>query len=89
MSSILKRLRETADMRELGYTRRDRYRNEKWLAQHPDAAKRYFARAPERVKSEHKEHVQKRSELALQQLSGGVTLRSFAKAMKVFIQGKV
>lgn len=89
MSSVYKRLREVAEMRELGHVRRDRHRYNKWLAQDPARAKRFFRRQHESVKPEHKEATRKRSDLALQQLSGGVTLRSFSKALKVFIQGKV
>lgn len=88
MSSVAKRLREVAEMRELKIEDRANYRYQKWLAQDPDRAERYFKRQQKLVKPEHREETRKRSELALQQLSGGVTLRSFAKALKVFIQGR-
>ncbi|GMV17968.1 MAG: hypothetical protein AMXMBFR56_61920 [Polyangiaceae bacterium] len=89
MSSVAKRLREVAEMRELKIEDRSQYRYQKWLAQDPDRAERYFKSREKQARPEHREETRKRSELALQQLSGGVTLCSFAKALKVFIQGKV
>lgn len=89
MSSVAKRLREVAEMRELKIEDRSQYRYQKWLAQDADRARRYFKSREEQAKPEHREEAKKRRTLALQQLSGGVTLHSFAKALKVFIQGKV
>lgn len=87
MSSVLKRLRETAEMRELKLTDRYQYRRAKYLSADDGRARR--ALAPQLTGDREKDKLAKeRSKAALDQLHRGSRLKSFVKALGVFFGGK-
>lgn len=87
MSSVAKKLREVAEMRELKITDRSQYRRAKYLSEDDGRARR--ALAPRLTGDREKDKLAKeRSKAALAQLHQGSRLKSFVKALRVLFTGK-
>jgi hypothetical protein len=87
MSSVLKRLKETAEMREVGLTDRAQFRHAKYLSGDDGRARRYLRPQLTGVSEEDK-LAKARSKAALKELHQGSRLKSFVKALRVFFGGK-
>lgn len=90
MSSMLKRLRETAEMREHKFNDRRDYRNAKYLAQEDGRAQRYIkSLTPEAKDDADVKLARERSKAALKQLHQGSRLKNVVKALRTFFGGRV
>lgn len=85
MSTVLKRLRETAETRGLGLRldQRGEYRDAKRTARLGERVRRRF-----QVEKSSTTVEKERLKLALKALSGGVTLRSVLRAAHLFVFGR-
>lgn len=84
MASVLKRLREVAEMREAGVTDRDQFRTLKELRDEPRRVPKYFA-----ARQGAKEEERGRSKRALDELSrNGTSIKTLARAMHILFFGK-
>lgn len=100
MSSVLKRLRETAEMRELKVADRREYRWMKALAEDDGATGRFIkARTPSErdvdvlaeddPDRQKKAQARERSKAALAELHRGSRLKNVVKALRTFFGGRV